>query len=323
MANAACAKLEGAGIRCWIAPRDVSGGRNWSGQLVNAIKRSKVMVLIFSANANTSEPVLGEVEHAFGFGVPIVPFRLEKVPLSDDLSFFIKKLHWLDALTDSIEQHLDDLVATVQRCLPESGLKRRPVFIPAQAPPELDSVIVIIEDDYQQSDDYIAALKKGIYGAKVRLFENAAALMEAVPELEKDVPAFIVSDLMMPWDDPNNPRSKVPKGFSFQTAGFFLVNRLQKSKALASVPVILWTAVDCRDEVAHLSNVKLLLKSQMASTDMVRHIRSVLMASGVLRPAPRPAANASQAATRPAASNPSSRKAKKSTPPQRSRGKKA
>ena len=297
MANAVCAKLEMAGIRCWIAPRDVRSGGSWPGQIVEAIRRCKVMVLIFSSNSNSSAPVLNEVVQAADRKVPIVPMRIEAVDLSADLSFFMKTVHWLDAMTDPVERHLDALVLTVQRCLPDkpgqaasrsaagaTRVRQEPISTPEGE----GLTIVLVEDDYQQSDDYIATLKKNISGAKIRLFESAADLIRALPELERDVPAFIISDLMMPWDDPNNEDSKVPKGYSFKTGGFFLVNRLQKSKALASVPVILWSAVDCRDEVSHLSHVKLLLKSQMQSIDMVRHVRSVLMASGALRPAKRP-----------------------------------
>ena len=46
-ADAACATLEQAGIRCWISPRDIVPGMDWSESIINAIERAKLMVLIF------------------------------------------------------------------------------------------------------------------------------------------------------------------------------------------------------------------------------------------------------------------------------------
>jgi hypothetical protein len=40
-ADAACATLEAAGVRCWIAPRDVTPGMDWSECIVDAIAGSR------------------------------------------------------------------------------------------------------------------------------------------------------------------------------------------------------------------------------------------------------------------------------------------
>lgn len=48
VANAICAALEAAGIKCWIAPRDIRSGEEWPEAIVNAIKKSRFMILIFS-----------------------------------------------------------------------------------------------------------------------------------------------------------------------------------------------------------------------------------------------------------------------------------
>jgi hypothetical protein len=47
-ADAACATLEAVGIRCWIAPRDISPGAEWGETIIDAINSARVMVLIFS-----------------------------------------------------------------------------------------------------------------------------------------------------------------------------------------------------------------------------------------------------------------------------------
>src|SRR6478736_8518584 len=74
-ADAACATLERNGIRCWIAPRDITPGDEWSAAIVKAIDQCRVMLLIFSASANDSRQIRREVERAINAGVTLVPVR--------------------------------------------------------------------------------------------------------------------------------------------------------------------------------------------------------------------------------------------------------
>ena len=115
-ALAACAKLEEAHVRCWIAPRDVGAGA-YARQLVHAISDTTAVLLIFSDKSNTSENVLRELEIASSRQKIIVPFRLEDVHPNEDLEYFTLRMHWLDALTPPLESRLDELVAFIQRLL--------------------------------------------------------------------------------------------------------------------------------------------------------------------------------------------------------------
>ncbi|MGA3341786.1 MAG: toll/interleukin-1 receptor domain-containing protein, partial [Methylocella sp.] len=78
-ADAVCHRLEEAGIRCWIAPRDVGYGRDWAASIVKAIGEAKLFVLIFSAAANASPNVFDEVTTALHAGATIIPFRIEDI----------------------------------------------------------------------------------------------------------------------------------------------------------------------------------------------------------------------------------------------------
>lgn len=71
--------LEGHGIRCWIAPRDISAGSEYGQEIVDAIKSCGTFVVIFSASANTSPHVRREVERAVSAERAIIPFRIEDV----------------------------------------------------------------------------------------------------------------------------------------------------------------------------------------------------------------------------------------------------
>ncbi|HEY8258916.1 MAG TPA: toll/interleukin-1 receptor domain-containing protein [Gemmatimonadales bacterium] len=126
VANAAVARLEGRGIRCWIAPRDITPGLDWSAEIIEAIERAKVMVLIYSAKSNASPQIKREVERAVSQGIPVVTFRLEDVPMNKSLEYFISTPHWLDALTPPLERHLDYLAETVQLLLSRRGPDEAP-----------------------------------------------------------------------------------------------------------------------------------------------------------------------------------------------------
>jgi TIR domain len=114
VADASCAALEAEGIRCWIAPRDVPPGAQWAASIVEAIDACRVMVLIFSAYTNQSRQVHREVQQAFDAEKPVIPFRIENIAPERTLRYYMGSVHWLDALTPPLEQHLKKLVVSVQ-----------------------------------------------------------------------------------------------------------------------------------------------------------------------------------------------------------------
>jgi tetratricopeptide (TPR) repeat protein len=120
-AFAACATFEAAQIRCWIAPRDVAAGAEWAEEIINAIERAKVMVLIFSSNSNESRQVRREVELAVSRGITIMPVRLEKTDPTRSMAYYMAGVHWIDALTPPLERHLKAVVGWIKPHLESGG----------------------------------------------------------------------------------------------------------------------------------------------------------------------------------------------------------
>jgi TIR domain len=116
-ADAACAVLERAGVRCWIAPRDIRPGQEYGHAIIEAIDQCRVMVLIFSADANDSRQIHREIERAVSKGVPIIPLRIEEVVPTRSMEYFLGAIHWLDALTPPLEKHLQQLAEAVKALL--------------------------------------------------------------------------------------------------------------------------------------------------------------------------------------------------------------
>jgi hypothetical protein len=116
-ADATCAALEAAGIRAWIAPRDVSPGTEYAAAIVDAIESCRLMVVIVSSNANASRQIHREIERAASRGVPILPMRIEAIVPTKSMAYFLGEIHWLDALSPPLTTHLERLVNTIRAIL--------------------------------------------------------------------------------------------------------------------------------------------------------------------------------------------------------------
>jgi hypothetical protein len=99
------ARLEGQGIECWIAPRDIAPSADWAAEIMDAISSARTMILVFSASSNSSPQVRREVERAVHKQLSILPFRIEDVLPSKSLEFFLSTQHWMDAFPAPREPH--------------------------------------------------------------------------------------------------------------------------------------------------------------------------------------------------------------------------
>jgi hypothetical protein len=105
------ARLEGEGINCWIAPRDIAPSSDWAAEIMDAISAARAMILIFSGSSNQSPQVRREVERAVHKQLSILPFRIEDVLPSKSLEFFLSAQHWMDAFPPPREPHYARLCA--------------------------------------------------------------------------------------------------------------------------------------------------------------------------------------------------------------------
>jgi TolB-like protein len=113
-ADTVCSILEQKGVICWMAPRNITPGIDFSEAIIDGIKSSKVFVLIYSSNSNNSKQVIREVDRAVNAGLPVITLRLEDVPLAKQLEYYLSTVHWLDATTPPLEEHVDELLRVVK-----------------------------------------------------------------------------------------------------------------------------------------------------------------------------------------------------------------
>lgn len=111
--------LETHKIRCWYAPRDVEG--SYAQSIVTAINKAKIFIIILNEKASHSNHVLNEVESAYkamdDSGLVIIPFKVSNEVLSDAMTYYIKRFHWIDAANHTLGVAIDELLSKVRNTL--------------------------------------------------------------------------------------------------------------------------------------------------------------------------------------------------------------
>lgn len=124
-ANSVCDFMESRGIKCWIAPRNIMPGVEYSTAIIDAMNQCLVFILVFTESSNRSQQVVREVERAVSKGLHIIPFRLESCELSKDLEYFISLCQWVNAANQPLDSHYKILAYRVTQIL----AKRRKIII--------------------------------------------------------------------------------------------------------------------------------------------------------------------------------------------------
>jgi WD40 repeat protein len=136
VADAVCATLEAAKIRCWITPRDILPGLDWAESIEGAITKSKLLILIFSSYSNNSKQVSREISLAFNSEVTVIPFRIEDIEPKGAMKYYLLNTHWQDALTPPMENHIKKLVEIVSTFISKKIDDTSPALISQGEKPE-------------------------------------------------------------------------------------------------------------------------------------------------------------------------------------------
>jgi len=118
-----CSILEQNELSCWIAPRNITPGLDFAEAIIDGIKSSKLFILVYTSNSNNSKQVIREVDRAVHFGLQVINLRLEDVPMSKQLDYYLSSVHWLDAKTPPLEQHCTRLSLVVKMLLSKEEVR--------------------------------------------------------------------------------------------------------------------------------------------------------------------------------------------------------
>ncbi len=129
--------LEKNGLSCWMAPRDIPGGSNYTKEIPIAIRNCKVFVIILSENAQSSHWVLKELDSAVNCGKVILPFMLEDCTLNDEFNFLLTGAQRYAAYQKKAEA-METLIGRIRGILdaPSAAANDDAQEIPQEAPEE-------------------------------------------------------------------------------------------------------------------------------------------------------------------------------------------
>jgi TIR domain len=129
VAETICDALQSRGYSCWISSRDIGPGENFQESIVKAIRSAKLMLLVFTSNANNSNEIKKEIVLAGRYHLTVVPVRVEDVVPNDALAYEFATRQWIDLFRDW-ERDIERLASQIGSILADgsrSGDKDAPV----------------------------------------------------------------------------------------------------------------------------------------------------------------------------------------------------
>jgi hypothetical protein len=108
--------LEARGLQCWISSHDVHAGENFQEAIVRALRSARVMVLVFTTNANNSDEIKKELVLAGRHQVTVIPVRVEDVAPNDAFAYEFATRQWIDLFKDW-EREIESLCSRISQVL--------------------------------------------------------------------------------------------------------------------------------------------------------------------------------------------------------------
>jgi len=140
VASTMCKALESRGFKCWLSSRDILPGENFQVAIVRAIRKAKILLLVFTANSNGSEEMTKELALASQEKLIVVPLRIEDVAPSEAFTYEFATRQWIDFFADW-ELAIDQLSERLALALPSEG----PALAPAPKPPPQPAAMPVVE----------------------------------------------------------------------------------------------------------------------------------------------------------------------------------
>lgn len=172
-ADSVCARLEEDRLTCWIAPRDMRPGQDWSQALVKAIDSVSVLVVVLSSATSRSRHVPREVEQADRKGKVIIPIHVEDCDLSGQLAYYLDGIHAIRGM--SHDDALEALVRAIHSTLDAI---------------QNDAIPQVVRSKGVNDDDYVALARAVCRNVREQISELATtedALTIAEPVHGKEV----------------------------------------------------------------------------------------------------------------------------------------
>ena len=109
------AKLRSAGVRMWMDVRNIDGAAMWGEEIVNALAKSKVLLLLVSKSAVASQNVVKEVLLASERKGHILPIDLEPTEIPSSLKYALAGIQHIEYFRGDPDAHMSAIIRALER----------------------------------------------------------------------------------------------------------------------------------------------------------------------------------------------------------------
>ncbi len=115
MVQALTGKLRTAGVRLWMDVRNIDGAAMWGEEIVNAVAKSKVLLLLVSKTAVASQNVVKEVLLASERKGHILPVDLEQTEIPGSLKYALAGIQHIEYFRGNPDEQLRAILRALER----------------------------------------------------------------------------------------------------------------------------------------------------------------------------------------------------------------
>ena len=88
--------FEDNGLKCWMAPRNITPGRHWTEDIMLGIIASKILVLVYSIDSQKSKYVKSELQNAMKYNKTILTYNTDITIPKGEMEQLIGSRQWLE-----------------------------------------------------------------------------------------------------------------------------------------------------------------------------------------------------------------------------------
>ena len=118
-----CNFLESNNVKCWMAPRDVKPGTNYSEEILKNIEEANLLMFISSNDAYQSIYIKNELKTASNNNIPIIAFKIDGFLPNDEWMYILSNARWIDGYPD-YTHHYKELMEALREEFNSLGLHR-------------------------------------------------------------------------------------------------------------------------------------------------------------------------------------------------------
>lgn len=138
--------------------------------------------------------------------------------------------------------------------------------------------ILIVEDDWLQSENLISEISLRLPNSKITLLESELAFRQQIFSPEFEIPDIILLDIMLRWTNPSPNMSMPPsdiKEEGFYNAGFRCQKLLSNDERLKHIPIILYSVLTKLDLENQLRSIPAGVTHFLKDNDIVSLINLI------------------------------------------------